>query len=278
MSLHDDHINEPPSPPQDLSASGLTIPSDSEPYSSLSPPSSSPPQSSNNNGERPVIIYQPPTFWSLLRGAAINLLLPFVNGLMLGFGELFAHEFAFRLGWSQTNVSEVDWIWTLLTHLGISIRSVEKKHWAWSWDEGRSSGKKKKKRNNRSRPYGCYVTWVTEGSTTSSMILLPEISKYLYASMASALQKEKKGSGYGRAGGSEMHTTDLAMILAGWHGTSATMSNCWDMTRTAFSFESGTPKNVDKFKALSPFPTVEPQSLCIDGQPERSIASLRRLQ
>ncbi|KPI37846.1 Mitochondrial import protein 1 [Cyphellophora attinorum] len=94
-----------PSPSRDLSASGLTIPSDSEPYSSLSPPSSSPPQSSsNNNGEQPVIIYQPPTVWSILRGAAINLLLPFVNGLMLGFGELLAHEFAFRVGWSSTNV------------------------------------------------------------------------------------------------------------------------------------------------------------------------------
>lgn len=51
-----------------------------------------------------MIIYQPPTVWSLLRGAAINLVLPFVNGLMLGFGELLAHEFAFRLGWSSTNV------------------------------------------------------------------------------------------------------------------------------------------------------------------------------
>ncbi|KEF51489.1 uncharacterized protein A1O9_12406 [Exophiala aquamarina CBS 119918] len=94
-----------PSPPHDLSGSQLTIPSDSEAYSSLSPPSSSPPQSSDNNGGRPVIIYQPPTFWGILRGAAINLLLPFVNGLMLGFGELLAHEFAFRLGWSATNVA-----------------------------------------------------------------------------------------------------------------------------------------------------------------------------
>lgn len=103
-STNHNHIDQPSSPSQDLSASQLTIPSDSEAYSSLSPPSSSPPQSSNNNGEQPVIIYQPPTFWSLLRGAAINLLLPFVNGMMLGFGELFAHEWAFRLGWSQTNV------------------------------------------------------------------------------------------------------------------------------------------------------------------------------
>jgi Outer membrane protein TOM13 len=97
----------PPSSPQDLSASGLTIPSDSEAYSSLSPPSSSPPQSSSNNhGEgSPVVLYQPPTVWSILRGAAINLLLPFINGMMLGFGELLAHEFAFRLGWGGTNVS-----------------------------------------------------------------------------------------------------------------------------------------------------------------------------
>lgn len=97
--------DESPSPPQDLSTSQITIPSDSEPFSSLSPPSSSPPQSSNNHGEQPVIMYQPPTVWSLLRGAAINLLLPFVNGMMLGFGELLAHEFAFRLGWSTQNVS-----------------------------------------------------------------------------------------------------------------------------------------------------------------------------
>ncbi|EHY55238.1 hypothetical protein HRR83_009042 [Exophiala dermatitidis] len=93
-----------PSPPHDLSASQLTIPSDSEAYSSISPPSSSPPQSSDNNGAQNVIIYQPPTLWGILRGAAINLLLPFVNGMMLGFGELLAHEFAFRLGWSGTNV------------------------------------------------------------------------------------------------------------------------------------------------------------------------------
>jgi hypothetical protein len=41
----------------------------------------------------------------MLRGAAINLLLPFINGMMLGLGELLAHEFAFRLGWGGTNVS-----------------------------------------------------------------------------------------------------------------------------------------------------------------------------
>lgn len=85
----------------DLTASSATIPSDSENYSSsqneLSP---SPPSSSTS----PMILYSPPTIWGLLRGAAINILLPFVNGLMLGFGELLAHEAAFRLGWSGTKV------------------------------------------------------------------------------------------------------------------------------------------------------------------------------
>lgn len=82
----------------------MTIPSDSEQYSGndeideLSP---SPPSSSNSPA---MILYTPPTIWGLLRGAAINLLLPFVNGLMLGFGELFAHEAAFRLGWGGTKV------------------------------------------------------------------------------------------------------------------------------------------------------------------------------
>lgn len=123
-SYSNDLHEQPPSPPQDLSASGLTLPSDSEPYSSISPPSSSPPQS-NNNGEQPVIIYQPPTVWSLLRGAAINLLLPFVNGLMLGFGELFAHEIGFRLGWSQTNVRCFLWCIHFANNIGISPNSIE---------------------------------------------------------------------------------------------------------------------------------------------------------
>jgi len=51
-----------------------------------------------------LILYKPPTIWGLLRGAAINLFLPFVNGLMLGFGELVANEAAYRLGWSGTKI------------------------------------------------------------------------------------------------------------------------------------------------------------------------------
>ena len=83
-----------------MAESGVTIPSDSEQYSGAEDLSMSPPSSSSP----PLILYQPPTIWSLMRGAAINLFLPFINGMMLGFGELFAHEAAFRLGWGGTRV------------------------------------------------------------------------------------------------------------------------------------------------------------------------------
>ncbi|KAF3926702.1 hypothetical protein ABW21_db0204086 [Orbilia brochopaga] len=93
----------PPQPSSMASSAVLSTPSDPD-----SPPNSN---SRNNNttttsgnSSAPVVLYTPPTAVSLLRSAAINLFLPFINGLMLGFGELFAHEIAFRLGWSGTNV------------------------------------------------------------------------------------------------------------------------------------------------------------------------------
>ncbi|KAI0376725.1 TOM13-domain-containing protein [Hypomontagnella monticulosa] len=86
--------------PNPLAESGITMHSDSEQYEAGEDISTSPPSSSSP----PIILYKPPTAWSLLRGAAINLLLPFINGMMLGFGELFAHEAAFRLGWGGTRV------------------------------------------------------------------------------------------------------------------------------------------------------------------------------
>lgn len=92
--------DNPPPPKVELSDSGLTMPSDSENYSTNHEMVSSSPSTSS----APLVLYKPPSFWGMLRGAAINLVLPFVNGLMLGFGELFAHETAFRLGWSNTKV------------------------------------------------------------------------------------------------------------------------------------------------------------------------------
>ena len=116
MSANGAPSNTNPPPPQNnLSDSTATFPSDSENYSASEPSavngtSPSPPSTSSS----PLILYSPPTIWSLLRGAAINLILPFVNGLMLGFGELLAHEAAFRFGWSGTKVCQgsclgVDW-------------------------------------------------------------------------------------------------------------------------------------------------------------------------
>jgi hypothetical protein len=109
-------------PPQrDLAGSSATFPTDSENYSSshneLSP---SPPSSSSS----PMILYTPPTIWDLLRGAAINILLPFVNGLMLGFGELLAHEAAFRLGWSGTKVRRLSSHSDIARHYTVHIRHL----------------------------------------------------------------------------------------------------------------------------------------------------------
>lgn len=83
-------------------AESMTMHSDSETYDANHDLSDSHEEESSSSS--PMILYSPPTIWGLLRGAGINLLLPFVNGLMLGFGELFANELAFRFGWSGTKV------------------------------------------------------------------------------------------------------------------------------------------------------------------------------
>ncbi|EPS38979.1 hypothetical protein H072_7261 [Dactylellina haptotyla CBS 200.50] len=89
-----------PQPSSLASSAVLSAPSDPDSSSNTNNAQTSP----SNSSSAPLILYTPPTFISLVRSAAINLFLPFVNGLMLGFGELFAHEIAFRLGWSGTNV------------------------------------------------------------------------------------------------------------------------------------------------------------------------------
>jgi hypothetical protein len=96
-----------PAANMDLSESQATFPSDSEIYDANYDANHSNSQDSEeqtSHSSSPLILYSPPTFLSIARGAAINLLLPFINGLMLGFGELFAHEAAFRLGWGGTRV------------------------------------------------------------------------------------------------------------------------------------------------------------------------------
>ncbi|KAI1407205.1 TOM13-domain-containing protein [Hypoxylon sp. FL1857] len=104
--------------PNPLAESGVTIHSDSEQYSAGEDISTSPPSSSSP----PIVLYKPPTVWSMIRGAAINLLLPFINGMMLGFGELFAHEAAFRLGWGGTRVFPISRQRTHPIGPGVEIR------------------------------------------------------------------------------------------------------------------------------------------------------------
>lgn len=42
--------------------------------------------------------------WEIVRRGAINLVLPFINGVMLGFGEIFAHEIGFKYGFVGARV------------------------------------------------------------------------------------------------------------------------------------------------------------------------------
>ncbi|KAI9004861.1 outer membrane protein TOM13-domain-containing protein [Phycomyces nitens] len=43
--------------------------------------------------------YRNPTFVWLLKSTAINFILPFFNGVMLGLGEILANELVFKFGW-----------------------------------------------------------------------------------------------------------------------------------------------------------------------------------
>ncbi|TDZ19526.1 Mitochondrial import protein 1 [Colletotrichum sidae] len=115
MAFHDDALHP-------LAESGVTIRSDSEQYSQGEDLTESPPSSNS-----PIILYKPPTLWGLVRGAAINLFLPFINGMMLGFGELFAHEAAFRLGWNGTKVFPVSRRTAHAIGPGLEIRDKHRK-------------------------------------------------------------------------------------------------------------------------------------------------------
>ncbi|KAG7705943.1 hypothetical protein KL950_003519 [Ogataea haglerorum] len=44
------------------------------------------------------------SIWSFLGSCGINLVLPFINGVMLGFGEILAHEIGFRYNWAGAKV------------------------------------------------------------------------------------------------------------------------------------------------------------------------------
>ncbi|KZZ87075.1 Outer membrane protein, MIM1/TOM13, mitochondrial [Ascosphaera apis ARSEF 7405] len=81
--------------------------SDSENYDIRADGDGEAPHHMTESSEGSVVPYQQSSSWNILRRCLINLFLPFVNGLMLGFGELFAHEAAYRIGWSNTKIFPV---------------------------------------------------------------------------------------------------------------------------------------------------------------------------
>lgn len=42
--------------------------------------------------------------WTIIKRASINLIFPFINGMMLGFGEILAHEIGFKFNWAGARV------------------------------------------------------------------------------------------------------------------------------------------------------------------------------
>lgn len=55
----------------------------------------------DKNSHALVISYNP---WDILKKSCVNLILPFINGMMLGFGEILAHEIGFRYNWVGARV------------------------------------------------------------------------------------------------------------------------------------------------------------------------------
>lgn len=51
-----------------------------------------------------VSYFEKSNMWNILKYSAINLIIPFINGIMLGFGELVAHEIGFRYNWLGARV------------------------------------------------------------------------------------------------------------------------------------------------------------------------------
>ncbi|CAI2169527.1 421_t:CDS:1 [Funneliformis geosporum] len=55
----------------------------------------------NHTGDSQSVVpfYRHPKFISFLQTFTMNFVFPFINGVMLGFGEICANELAFRMGW-----------------------------------------------------------------------------------------------------------------------------------------------------------------------------------
>jgi hypothetical protein len=150
----------------------MTMQSDSETYDQ---PDMSSPSSPSSDSASPLILYSPPTFWGLVRGAAINLLLPFVNGLMLGFGELFANELAFRFGWSNTKVRLPASIRTKTeTDLGTGVSQPQTSR-TRRRDVNRSCREEETQRPGVERLHEHGVGWRIERNTHDIRRYMPEV-------------------------------------------------------------------------------------------------------
>lgn len=68
--------------------------------------------------------------WSLVTSSAINMILPFINGMMLGFGEIAAHEIGFRYGWYGAKV-EPPLRMDQVRAVGEGVRAVVQEKSAW---------------------------------------------------------------------------------------------------------------------------------------------------
>jgi len=148
--------------------------SDSETYSS---PHDASPHDEPPTPRTTLILAQPPTLLSLLRSAAINLLLPFINGLMLGVGELVANEAAFRLGWAGTKVcpfpSSVQGKTALWT-----VRGEQKRANAGLWLRRPRSSPRIVRRGERGRAWRCgQIRWSDGGGVARRWICGPRWSR-----------------------------------------------------------------------------------------------------
>lgn len=62
-------------------------------------------QSIDESDLEEVLPYTRINMWEVVNKSAINLVLPFINGFMLGWGEILAHEVGFRYQWFGAKVN-----------------------------------------------------------------------------------------------------------------------------------------------------------------------------
>ncbi len=62
-------------------------------------------ETESQSEDESVVVERKIPVLSITRRILINLAIPFINGIMLGFGEIFAHEIGVAYGWRQSRVS-----------------------------------------------------------------------------------------------------------------------------------------------------------------------------